>query len=64
MSFSTGRQLAMESLKNAVESIQREKRRRKEKRKQRLETYKQQKEEKVLSIWYTYKLTCVYQFSS
>lgn len=47
MSFSTGRHLVMESLKNAVDSIQRERRRRKEKRKQRLEKYKQQKEEKV-----------------
>lgn len=47
MSFSAGRQLAMESLKNVAESIQKEKHRRKEKRKQRLEKYKQQKEEKV-----------------
>jgi hypothetical protein len=47
MSFSAGRQLVMESLKNAVESVQREKHRRKEKRKERLEKYKQQKEEKV-----------------
>jgi len=47
MSFSAGRQLVVQSLKNAVESIQKEKHRRKEKRKQRLEKYKQQKEEKV-----------------
>jgi hypothetical protein len=47
MSFSAGRQMVMESMKNAVESIQREKHRRKEKRKERLEKYKQQKEEKV-----------------
>ena len=47
MSFSAGRQLVMESLKNAADSIQREKHRRKEKRKERLEKYKQQKEEKV-----------------
>jgi hypothetical protein len=47
LSFSAGRQLVMESLKNAAESIQREKHRRKEKWKQRLEKYKQQKEDKV-----------------
>lgn len=51
ISFSTGRQLVMESLKNATESIQREKCRRKEKRKERLEKYKQQKEEKVCSTY-------------
>lgn len=50
MSFSTGRQLVMESLKNAVDSIQREKRRIKEKRKQRFEKYKQQKEEKLIRL--------------
>jgi hypothetical protein len=47
ISFSTGRKLVIESVKNAADSIQREERRRKEKRKQRLEMYKQQKEEKV-----------------
>ncbi|PNF39859.1 hypothetical protein B7P43_G02641 [Cryptotermes secundus] len=50
MSFNTGRQLVVESLKNAVDSIQREKRRSKEKRKQRLEKYKQQKEEKLIRL--------------
>jgi hypothetical protein len=47
VSFSTGRKLVIESLKNAANSIQREELRRKEKRKQRLQMYKQQKEEKV-----------------
>lgn len=50
ISFSAGRQLVMESLKNAAESIQKEKHRRKEKRKQRLEKYKQQKEEKLIRL--------------
>lgn len=47
MSFSAGRQLVMESLKNAAESVQKEQQRKKEKRKERLEKFKQQKEEKV-----------------
>lgn len=64
MSFNTGRQLVIESLKNAVDSIQREKRRRKEKQKQRLEKYKQQKEEKVWWLWYTCKVIFLYLFSS
>jgi hypothetical protein len=51
MSFSAGRQLVMESLKNAADSIQREKQRIKEKRKERLEKYKQQKEEKVCYLY-------------
>lgn len=50
MSFSAGRQLIMESLKNVADSIQREKHRRKEKRKERLEKYKQQKEEKLIRL--------------
>ncbi|XP_069704485.1 micronuclear linker histone polyprotein-like [Periplaneta americana] len=50
ISFSAGRKLAMDSLKNAVESIQLEKQRRKEKRKQRLEKYKQQKEETLIRL--------------
>ncbi|XP_067001050.2 serine-rich adhesin for platelets isoform X2 [Anabrus simplex] len=50
ISFESGRKTAMESLKNAVESIQREKQRRKAKRKERLEKLKQQKEEKLIRL--------------
>ncbi|XP_049811528.1 uncharacterized protein LOC126257526 isoform X2 [Schistocerca nitens] len=50
MTFEAGRNTATESLRDAVESIRRDRQRRKEKRRARLEKLRQQKEEKLIRL--------------